>query len=94
MTFIERKPGRSPRGSPFVAGNWYRVLSPAPSYPWGNNLSTDELLKYFGASYSHYDSMTVYVFTNAAGQERTWILYDEEPLDEWRTHFAAALNGG
>lgn len=93
MTFIEHKPGRTWRGSPFAEGQWYRVLRAAPSYPPGD-LSPGEIRKYYGASYSHYDNMSVYVFINANGQERTWALFDDEPVEAWLIIFAAMANAG
>jgi hypothetical protein len=93
MTFIERKPGRTWRGSPLFEGQAYRVLVVAPSYPHGD-FSPGEVLKYYGASYSHYDNMSVYVFTNADGQERTWVLFDDQPLESWSSVFAPVANAG
>jgi hypothetical protein len=90
MAFIEHPPPGTWRGSPFVAGHHYRVLKDAPSYH--GRLHAGELLRYFGAYIGTYDGVSVYAFTNEDGQERTWILRDDEPLESWSSIFAAEPN--
>lgn len=86
MTFIEHKPGgRVSRGSPFALSGRYRVLRAAPSYK--GHLIPGEVLTYHGASYSHYDNLSVYIFITAEGLERTWALHDDEPLEQWSSIF-------
>lgn len=93
MAFIEYGPGHTWRGSPFSEGEWYRVLRAAPSFSQAD-LSAGEILKYYGASYSRYDNMSIYIFTNASGQERTWVLFDHEPMEEWSNIFTSLPNAG
>jgi hypothetical protein len=50
-------------------------------------LSAEEHLRYVGASYSHYDGMTVYVFENHLGSQCQWLLYDDEDLERWHELF-------
>ena len=92
MAFIEYPPPGTWRGSPFVRGRRYRVLKEAPSYH--GHLIVGEELEYFGAYVGIHDGVSVYAFTNGEGQERTWVLGDEQPLESWIEVFAAAANAG
>ena len=87
MAFIEHPPTGTWRGSPFVAGSYYRVLKDAPSCE--GRLNAGEVLKYFGAYVGIHDGVSVYAFTNDAGQERTWVFYDDEPIESWSNFFVA-----
>ena len=89
MAFIEHNPTGTWRGSPFVRGHRYRVLETAPSYL--GQLTVDEIIQYIGAYHGIYDGVSVYAFINAQGQERTWLLYNDEPLENWPRIFEALL---
>lgn len=92
MAFIEHPPPGTWRGSPFVAGRRYRVLKDAPAYE--GRLSPGEVVKYFGAYVGIYDGVSVYAFTDEHGQERTWVLRDDEPLESWSSVFSAEPDAG
>jgi hypothetical protein len=92
MAFIEHSPSGTWRGSPFVRGHHYRVLKNAPSYE--GQLTTGEVLVYFGAYVGIYYGVSVYAFTNELGEERTWVLGDDEPLESWLNFFAPVPNAG
>jgi hypothetical protein len=85
MPFLRSNLSGTWRGSPFVLGQRYRVIAPGPSY--SGELAVGEVLKYFGAAYGHYDGVSVYVFVTDCDQERTWTLYDDEPLELWSSIF-------
>jgi hypothetical protein len=85
MTFIEHNPTGTWRGSPFLDRHWYRIRANAPSYD--GQIEIGEVLKYFGAYYGQYYGETIYAFVNLAGQERTWRVGDDEPIDNWETIF-------
>jgi hypothetical protein len=84
--FIEHDLPGTWRDEPFIPGCQYCVLQSAPS--WEGQLSPDEVLTYYGATYSHYDGCTVYVFTTGQGKERTWLLRDDEPTESWSRVFS------
>jgi hypothetical protein len=90
MAFIEHRPPGTWRGSPFVESQRYVVLAEAPSYD--GQLSVGEIVKYVGAYYGIHDEVSVYAFTDDQGHERTWMLYDNEPLETWSRIFAAVEN--
>ncbi len=92
MGFLQYNLNSSNQKSPFSLGMSYRVVRPAPSYE--GELVAGEDLKYFGMSYSHYDGMTVYVFTTREGDERTWVRRDEEPYESWRGVFEPVGDAG
>ena len=92
MVFIEQNPWGTWRGSPFVQGHRYRVLKEGPSYD--GHLSPGEVLGYFGAYYGIYDGVSVYAFKNDQGQERTWMLRDDEPLESWNRVFSPDADAG
>ena len=80
------------RGSPFALGQRYRVIAAARSY--SGSLVVGEVLKYFGASYGIHEEVSVYVFVNDDGQERTWLVYDDDPLEAWSSVFQPVENAG
>jgi hypothetical protein len=90
MTFIGHPPPGSWRGSPFIRGRRYRVLKEAPSYE--GFLAVGEVLLYFGAYVGIYHGVSVYAFMTDLGQERTWMLCDDEPLETWSSFFAPVAN--
>ena len=90
MAFIDHPPSGTWRSSPFVRGRRYRVLKEAPSHD--GRLTAGELLEYFGAYVGIYDGVSVYAFTNELGQERTWVVHDDEPLESWSIFFAAVAD--
>ena len=92
MAFIEHPPPGTWRGSPFVRGHRYRVLKEAQSYQ--GHLTVGEEVEYFGAYVGIHDGVSVYAFTNDEGQERTWMLGDEESLDGWVEVFAPTTKAG
>ena len=87
MHFLGHKLTGTHRGSPFIVGNRYRVISAARSYT--GSLTVGEILSYYGAAVGIYDNISAYVFSTDDGQERTWILCDDEPLELWLTIFKA-----
>jgi hypothetical protein len=68
------------------------VLKDAPSYE--GCLTAGEVLNYFGAYVGIYHGVSVYAFTNDRGQERTWVLGDDEPLETWSSVFAPVADAG
>jgi hypothetical protein len=72
------------RGSPFTVGMHYRAKIDVDVE---RGLAAEEQLRYLGASYSHYDGMTVYVFENRLGSQCQWLLYDDEDLERWHVLF-------
>ena len=92
MAFIEHPPPGTGRGSPFARGRRYRVLKEAPSHQ--GHLVVSEVLEYFGAYVGIYYGVSIYAFTNAQGQERTWMLDDNQPLEQWSDIFATVADTG
>jgi hypothetical protein len=92
MAFIEHSPTGTWRGTPFVRGRRYLVLQEAPSY--SGHLVIGEVLEYFGAYHGIHDSVSVYAFKTDHGQERTWILHDEEPFETSSRVFSAVADSG
>jgi hypothetical protein len=90
MAFIENRPTGTSRGNPFIRGHRYRVLREAPSYT--GYLTVGEIVEYFGSYYGIYDGASVYAFIDDQGRERTWMLYDDEPLEIWTRIFEAIGN--
>ena len=84
--FLEHKLRETQRGIPFILGPAaYRVRKPAPSYL--GELPRGEVIVYRGATYGHYDGVSVYVFENGAGGVRTWVLGDDESAETWTDVF-------
>ena len=78
------------REVPFIVGQRYRVIRTARSHD--GSLTVGESLKYLGANYGHYDEVSVYVFVTDSGEERTWMLYDDQPLELWSSIFQPLKN--
>ncbi|MFL5328955.1 MAG: hypothetical protein ACJ8C4_08555 [Gemmataceae bacterium] len=62
--------------------------------PPEHSLVLGEIVTYQQCGYSHYDSTSIYAFTNEYGVERSWWLHDDEPLEKWRDVFATIENAG
>jgi hypothetical protein len=62
------------------------------AHSFEGRLGVGEVLRYVGAYYGIYDGVSVYAFTDERGRERTWMLYDNEPLEVWPRVFAAVTN--
>jgi hypothetical protein len=49
-----------------------------------------EVVTFLQDYYSHYDSLSVYLFRTASGEERYWALHDTEPVNKWQQYFQRA----
>lgn len=71
--------------SPFVEGQEYRVVKPAPS--WIGRLVAGDLLTYVGSVYDPETKHTIFIFQGVR-ERQTWALHDDESLNSWRMFFA------
>ena len=76
------------RKTAMTIGEVFRVLREAPSYPTGSFHVGDEVrLVHIG--YSHYDNAHGYTFDAEDGTRKSYLLYDDEPVDRLSTIFAS-----
>jgi hypothetical protein len=76
------------RGSPFRVGGRYVTTKSVRSFPADESLCEGEIVVYQGSGYGRYDSSSIYAFTSESGQERSWWLHDDEPMEQWLSLFA------
>ncbi len=70
--------------SPFIEGQRYRVIRPAPS--WIGCLVAGDLLTYQGSVYDPDTKNTIFLFQGVR-EQKTWTLHDDEPLSDWNLFF-------
>ena len=76
------------RGSPFRVGARYMMTKSVRSSLADESLCEGEIVVYQGSGYSRYDSLSIYAFISESGQERSWFLHDDEPMEDWPSLFA------
>lgn len=75
------------RGCPFRVGSRYMTTKWVRAFPPDESLPEGEIVVYQGSAYSFYDSLSLYAFVSESGQDRSWSIHDDEPMDLWRGVF-------
>jgi hypothetical protein len=73
------------RPGPFREGRFYRVKKSFAAL-W-DTFAMGELLKYKEMTYSYYDGIHCFVFTDAQDKLRSWDVHEDKPLETWNDFF-------